>query len=122
MSVAYAGRNFSIEWFQDTSGKSQPREFYESLSIQDRAKTLALFERMADTGKIFDRAKFRHEAGEIYVFKPRPHRFLSCFWKGKRIVVLTGFTKKSQKLPKRELKRAQEYLNKLKLMEGERND
>ncbi len=52
-------------------------------------------------------------------FKPQPTRFLSCFWKGKRIIVLTGFIKKTQKLPKKELKRAKEYLQQFKQMEGE---
>ncbi|MBA7680734.1 hypothetical protein ES703_89055 [subsurface metagenome] len=87
--------------------------------MQDRAKTIALFERMADIGKIYDKAKFRHEEGEIYAFKHQPNRFLSCFWKGKRIIVLAGFIKKSQKVPKKELKRAKEYLQQFKQMEGE---
>ncbi len=93
--------------------------FFKSLNMQDRAKTIALFERMADIGKIYDKAKFSHEEGEIYAFKPQPNRFLSCFWKGKRIIVLTGFIKKSQKVPKKELKRAKEYLQQFKQMEGE---
>jgi phage-related protein len=118
-SIIYTGRTFTIEWFQNTSGKSQAHDFFKSLSIQDRAKTIALFERMADIGKIYDKAKFRQEEGDIYAFKPQPHRFLSCFWKGKRIIVLTGFIKKSQKLPKKELRRAKEYLQQFKRMEGE---
>ena len=118
-TIAYAGRFITIEWFENASGKSQARDFFKSLSIQDRAKTIALFERIADMGKIYDKAKFRKEEGEIYAFKPQPNRFLSCFWKGKRIIVLTGFIKKSQKLPKKELKRAQEYLQQFKRMEGE---
>ena len=107
------------EWYQNASGKSQACDFFKSLSMQERAKVIALFERIADIGKIYDKAKFRHEEGEIYAFKPQPNRFLSCFWKGKRIIVLTGFSKKSQKLPKKELKRAKEYLQQFKRMEGE---
>ena len=118
-AIVYAGRVFTIEWFQNASGESQARDFFKSLSIQDRTKTIALFERIADIGKIYDKAKFRHEEGEIYAFKPQPNRFLSCFWREKRIIILTGFIKKSQKLPKKELKRAQEYLQQFKRMEGE---
>jgi phage-related protein len=118
-SIVYAGRAFTIEWFQNASGKSQARDFFKSLNMQNRAKTIALFERMADIGKIYDKAKFRHEEGEIYAFKPQPNKFLSCFWKGKRIIVFAGFIKKSQKVPKKELKRAKEYLQQFKQMEGE---
>lgn len=35
------------------------------------------------------------------------------------LIVLTGFIKKTQKLPKKELKRAKEYLQQFKQMEGE---
>ncbi len=65
-SIVYAGRAFTIEWFQNASGKSQARDFFKSLNMQNRVKTIALFERMADIGKIYDKAKFRHEEGEIY--------------------------------------------------------
>jgi phage-related protein len=121
-AIVYAGNVFTIEWFQTPSGKSQARDFFKSLSMADRAKTIALFERMADIGKIYDKTKFRHEEGEIYAFKPQPNRFMSCFYKGKRIIILSGFVKKSQKLPKKELKRAEEYLQQFKRMEGKENE
>ena len=78
-AIVYTGRFFTIEWFKNVSGKSQAHDFYKSLSISDRAKTIALFERMADIGKIYDKTKFRHEEGQIYAFKPQPNRFFSCF-------------------------------------------
>ena len=116
--IIYHGKIFTIEWFENESGKSQVRAFYESLNNQDRAKVLSLFERMGDIGKIYDKTKFRHERGEIYAFKPQPHRFLSCFYKGQRIIVLTGFTKKSKKIPAKELKRALDYFNDFQKKEG----
>ena len=45
-AIVYAGNVFTIEWFQTPSGKSQARDFFKSLSMADRAKTIALFERM----------------------------------------------------------------------------
>jgi len=120
--IIYHGKIFTIEWFENESGKSQVRAFYESLSNQDRAKVLSLFERMGDIGKIYDKTKFRHERGEIYAFKPQHHRFLSCFYKGQRIIVLTGFTKKSKKIPAKELIRAQDYFKEFQKMEGGRSE
>jgi len=77
---------------------------------------------MGDIGKIYDKMKFRHERGEIYAFKPQPHRFLSCFCKGQRIIVLIGFTKKSKKIPTKELKRAQAYFKEFQKMEDGRSE
>ena len=31
--IAYLGRTFTIEWYCDASGYSQPREFAESLDV-----------------------------------------------------------------------------------------
>ena len=121
-SIIYHGKIFTIEWFENESGKSKARAFYESLSSKDRVKVLSLFERMGDIGKIYDKIKFRHERDEIYAFKPQPHRFLSCFCKGQRIIVLTGFTKKSKKIPAKELKRAQDYFKEFQKKEGEQHE
>lgn len=121
-SIIYHGKIFTIEWFENESGKSKARAFYESLSSKDRVKVLSLFERMGDIGKIYDKTKFRHERDEIYAFKLQPHRFLSCFCKGQRIIVLTGFTKKSKKLPAKELKRAQDYFKEFQKKEGEQHE
>ena len=57
---------------------------------------------MGDFGKIFDKTKFNNEGDEIYAFKPQPDRFLSFFTYGKKIIVTNGFTKKTDKIPKKE--------------------
>ena len=53
------------------------------------------------------------ECDGIYAFKPKPHRFLCFFVKGKKLIITNGFIKKSDKLPKNEkekaLKRREDY-------------
>jgi hypothetical protein len=61
---------------------------------------------MGDTGNIRDESKFRNEGDKVYAFKPQPHRFLSFFAEGKKIIVTNAFWKKQDKLPKGEKKRA----------------
>jgi transcriptional regulator with XRE-family HTH domain len=61
---------------------------------------------MGDTGRIRDESKFRNEGDKIYAFKPQPHRFLSFFVEGKKIIVTNAFWKKQDKLPKGEKERA----------------
>jgi len=111
--IAYEGEFLTIEWFFDERGKSDALDFFETLSNAQKRKTLMLFKRIGDFGKISDITKFRNEGERIFAFKPQPDRFLSFFHTGKKIVVTNGFRKKAQKLPKKEknlaLKRMKDY-------------
>ena len=111
--IAYKGEALTVEWFFNEKGKSEALDFFETLSNAQKRKTLMLFKRIGDFGKIFDITKFRNEGEKIFVFKPQPDRCLSFFYVGKKIVITNGFRKKAQKLPKEEknlaLKRMKNY-------------
>lgn len=77
-SVVCEGACFEIIWGLAADGGCQGRDYYEAISVADRAKALALFKRMADVGRIYDRTKFNRETAKLYVFNPQPHRFF-CF-------------------------------------------
>ena len=116
--IAYEGEALTVEWFFDEKGKSDALDFFEALSNTQKRKTLMLFKRIGDFGKISDITKFRNEGENIFAFKPQPDRFLSFFYAGKKIVVTNGFRKKVQKLPKKEkilaLKRMKNYDSRVK--------
>ncbi len=111
--IAYKGEALTVEWFFNEKGKSEALNFFETLSKSQKRKTLMLFKRIGDFGKISDITKFRNEGEKIFAFKPQPDRFLSFFYVGKKIVVTNGFRKKDQKLPLKEknlaLKRMKDY-------------
>lgn len=69
-------------------------------------KALKLFRMIGDTGKIRDETKFRNEGDKVYAFKPQPHRVLSFFVEGRKIIVTNAFRKKQDKLPISEKERA----------------
>ncbi len=104
--IAYEGEQFTIEWYYSSKGEIQARQYYLELDDSDRIKVLKLFKMMGDIGKISDQTKFRNEGDKIYAFKPQPHRFLSFFVEGKKIIVTNAFWKKQDKLPPREKERA----------------
>lgn len=116
--TAYIGEYFTIEWFYDSKGRSQPLEYFTSLSASQKRKLFMLFKRMGDVGKILDKTKFRNEHDGIYAFKPQPDRFLSFFTSDKKIIVTEGFLKKGDKLPKniksRTVKLRGNYLDRVK--------
>ncbi len=104
--IAYEGRKFTIEWYCDLRRKSQPWDYYQSLSQREKAKLFYLFRRLGDMGEIKDTAKFNYEGNQIYAFKPQPDRYLCFFFEGKKIIVTNAFCKKQQKLPLNEKDKA----------------
>jgi len=55
---------------------------------------------------------------KVYALKPKPHRFLSFFFAGRKIIITNAFMKKKDKLPPGEKARAlkcmQDYEQRLK--------
>ena len=100
--IAYSGEKFTIEWFYDEKGISQPLCYFETLDEVEQDKTLYLFKRMGNFGRISDTTKFNFEGDGVYAFKPQPHRFLSFFIIGKKIIITNAYRKKTDKLPKSE--------------------
>ena len=116
--IAYKGIVYTIEWYYDESGYSQPLEYLLELSPDMQKKVFYLFKRMGDFGKINDLTKFRNEGDHIYAFKPQPNRFLSFFVKDKVIIVTNAFRKKTDKLPNNEklksIRIKEEYFKRIK--------
>lgn len=102
----YRGTQFSVEWYIGVNGRSDARDFYESLPIAGRVKFLKLVRLISEIGRIYDQTKFRNEGESIYAFKPQPDRFLCFFHSGRKIIVTNGFRKKTQKLPGNEKQKA----------------
>ena len=105
--IVCEGASFAIMWGHGSNGCCQARDYYESLEMPDRAKALALFQRMATTGKIYDKTKFNQETKKLYVFKPQPHRFFCFFMKGRRTLIVSAYQKQGDKAPPQEIARAE---------------
>jgi Phage derived protein Gp49-like (DUF891). len=104
--IAYEGSEFTIEWYCDSKGHSQPLEYFEEQPKDKQRKLLNLFRLMGEQGKIFDETKFRNEGDGIYAFKPQPDRYPCFFFKGGKVIVTNAFIKKTQKLPQSEKEQA----------------
>ena len=106
--IVYRGRKFTIEWYFNKSGKSQPLDYYLSLDEAQQIRFVALVKRMGDFGSIIDKTKFRNEGDKIYAFKPKPDRYLCFFVSGRKIIITNAFIKKQDRLPPEEKRRALE--------------
>lgn len=107
--VVYEGDIFTVEWYFTEKGKSPALDFYSSLDKMRRIQLLKLIKLIGDIGKIRNKTKFRNEGDKIYAFKPSPDRFLCFFTSGQKIIITSGFTKKTKKLPSNEKSKALRY-------------
>lgn len=106
--VVYGGARFTIVFAVERSGASPAGEFFDELGISDRAKLMALFKLVAETGKCHNREKFGVLGEGLCEFKSFQIRMPFAYSRSERgvIVVTHGFMKKRDKAPKEEIERA----------------
>lgn len=106
--IFYQGEKFQIEFYFTENGKLPAKEYLQEVSPEGEQKLFALVRYMAEAGKIFDVTKFRivDPREKLYEFKPLQYRFFNFFYAGGKIIITNGYMKKSQKVDKKELKKA----------------
>jgi phage-related protein len=116
--IAYRGAKFLIEWYFNSKGNSQAKEYFLDLDEDQQDKLLHLFLMMGNQGQIKNTTKFNYEGDGLYAFKPKPDRFLCFFFEGGKLIVTNAFEKKQQKLPSNEKAKAMsakdDYLKRVK--------
>ncbi len=114
--------DWSIEFYVDDSGSSPVGEFMGALDN----RTFRRFEWSLEQLKIRNvqarEPLVRHIEGKIWELREESntniYRVLYFFTTGRRIILLHGFTKKTQKLPRREWEVAQRRLTRFEQREG----
>lgn len=99
-----------VDWGFNSARQMPAREFFLTLEQDDRDKVLALFQRLADTGRISNIQKFKSVEPGLWEFKSFQLRFLGDFRPGKRFVVATGLRKKRDALDKVDIATAHRVL------------
>ena len=109
--LVYEGEIFRIEFYIAANGTAPAEEWLDSLTEKQQQKFAALFVRLGDHGKIWNEQKFKHLTGsdQVFEFKVDDGRILSFFFFGRRLILTHGFSKKSAKIPKGEIERAETY-------------
>lgn len=103
------GKQLTVVWAIDATGAMPAREFFEGLDIGDKAKLLALFNRLAEFGVIHNHEKFKSlgpKASGLFEFKSHQLRFLGDFRPGRQFVVALGVRKKKDNLDPADVSRA----------------
>jgi hypothetical protein len=105
-----AGTWGRVEWAIARNGHLPGKVFYDGLPEKDQAKMLALFKRLADTGRINNREKFKQlgpKAGKqgsgLWEFKSHQVRMLGDFRLGRRFLVAHGTRKQKDDLDRADI-------------------
>ena len=91
----------TVEWAVDSRGRMPARDFFLQLGDGDRAKVLALFNRLAQEGRINNKEKFKslgERGAGLWEFKSFQVRLLGDFRPGGRFLVAHGVKKKKDNL------------------------
>ena len=106
---------YEVEFFYDTSGKSQIIEYLDALGERadtskadriNRDKILAYIIALKKYGTRIGQPTVKHIDGSIWELRPLANRIFFFYWKGNKFVLLHHFIKKSKKTPMREIEQA----------------
>ncbi|MDO4183377.1 MAG: type II toxin-antitoxin system RelE/ParE family toxin [Coriobacteriia bacterium] len=101
---------FQIDYCQVDDGHRPAEEFIDGLEPKMRAKVFGRLELLEEYGNRLGMPYSRHLGDGIYELRTvqgsNITRILYFFFVGNRILLTHGFTKKTQKTPKREINRA----------------
>lgn len=118
-----AQTNWVVVFYTDKDGKDLINRFLEGLDLQTQARFEWSIEQLRVRNVLAREPLVRHIEGKIYELRRESntniYRLFYSFLSQKRILILHGFQKKTQKTPRREIEIALKRLNSFIEKEGE---
>jgi len=104
--------DWTLEFLVDESGKSPVEDFLDSLDVKTRARFRWSMEQLRVRNVQAREPLVRHLEGDLWELREESrtniYRVVYFFFTGRRIVLLHGFQKKSQRTPRGELETARQ--------------
>lgn len=105
---------WTVENYVKENGVEPVELFLDSLPIKDEAKVLRTIQLLEEFGIELQKPHFNYMGNGLYELRAKVstniHRVLYFHYKERRFILLHGFTKKTQKTPKKELTTAGKYM------------
>jgi len=113
--MRFVNQKWKIDYYLTPSGKAPVKDFIDGLGERPRARIFNTFELLTEFGTSLALPHAKKVSGtplwELRILGERSLRFFYVAKFGRSFLLLHGFTKKTQKIPKKEIKIA---LNRLK--------
>lgn len=112
---------YRIAFYTDSHGVSPVADYLKQLALQKSKDSRIRLNKIRDYLKILSihgtragEPYVKHLEGEIWELRPIRDRILFVSWQDGQFVLLHQFLKKTQKTPRREIRKAQQELKDLK--------
>lgn len=104
-----------VEFYRDANSNEPVAEFLDSLPVETRVKVARLIDLLARYGVLLKEPYTKQVKGKIRELRVKDKqgaiRVLYFGFTGRRFILLHGFIKKTDKIPKREIDIAEKRLN-----------
>ena len=104
---------YKIKFFEDKDGNRPVEEYIRELARRTDKdsriklnKIRAYMKALRENGTRVGEPTVKHIEGDIWELRPLSDRILFAAWDGNTFLLLSHFVKKTQKTPKREIKKA----------------
>ena len=105
---------WNIIFYEKENGVIPIKEFLDKLQVKHRAKALHDIDVLEEYGTLLTEPHVKHIDGKLWELRIKSASDISRIFYfiavGKDIILLHGFVKKSQKIPKKEIDKANSYL------------
>lgn len=109
-------RDWTVEFYADARGPSPVEDFVDSLPESEQAKVYNSLRLLREFGVQIGMPHARPLRGHspLWELRPFPNRLIYFAYRGRRLIVLHGFRKQSNKTPRQEIeiaeRRMEEFL------------
>jgi phage-related protein len=105
---------WEIEYYEAADGQIPVKEFIETLIIKERAKVARTVDLLEEFGIKLGMPYAEHVEGDLWELRTRlankRYRIIYFLNTGQSFILLHGFVKKTQKMPKKEINIAKQSL------------
>lgn len=111
--------DWKVEYYENERGNKPVETYIVNLPIKRQANIIRVIDLLEKLGVLLSKPYVKHIDDKIWELRPGNSRILYFLFTGRKIILLHGFSKKTKKTPKREIKiakkRQKDYEQKNKL-------
>ncbi len=110
---------YTVEFYEDKNGVSAVRDYLKNLAEKARTdknarvnknKIFSYIRALEEYGTRIGNPIVKHIDGNLWELRPLSSRIFFFYWKENKFVLVHYYIKKSQKTPKKEMKKAMNHI------------